>query len=91
MRHHAFDKGPLPTHTCPPENLGAFPGNRRTKVLLILKLVSSSEVQNATLKVERIRNHDQKESSIDICLKTFVGQASCRLLTTHFAVRMFNG
>lgn len=31
MRHHALDKGPLPTHTCPPENLTAFPGNRRTK------------------------------------------------------------
>lgn len=40
MRHHALDKGPLPTHTCPLENLTAFPGNRRTKVPLILELGS---------------------------------------------------
>lgn len=40
MRHRALDKGPLPTHTCPLENLTTFPGNRRTKVLLILGLAS---------------------------------------------------
>lgn len=70
MRHHALDKGPLPTHTCPLENLTTFPGNRRTKVPLILELVSphihflskltrTSVLQSAPPKVERICNRSE--------------------------------